>query len=147
MKIQFIEYKRMKGVLKSSAKAFVTSSMHKSVYESSEFKTMDKRLFHDHFQQWLEILLEEAHVVVCCGEDAKQFLGYLVYNTKDDVGTLYYIYVKHLERKNGLANYMFNRFLGEYKKIRFCIKTRSWHQWRDTHQELPFELYYSKLLK
>ncbi len=147
MKIGFVNLKNMKGILKTSAENFIFNSMQKSVQENTEFSKMDKKTFHEQFNLWLEELMKTSNVIICTGEDPKQFYGYLIYKTSGDTATLFFIYVKHIYRKQGLANYMYDKFLSDYDKIRFCFKTRSFWKWRETHQELPFKLYYSDLLE
>lgn len=137
----------MKGILKESAQNFIFHSMQKSVQENSEFSKMDKKTFHQHFNIWLTQLLETSTVIVCTGEDPKQFYGYLIFKKHKDSATLFFIYTKHIYRKQGLANYMFQKHLADYKKISFCFKTRSFWKWRKSHQELPFKIYYSDLLE
>ncbi len=147
MKIGFLNLKQMKGVLRESAENFIFNSMQKSVQENTEFAKMDKKTFHEQFNLWLEELLKTANVIVCTGEDPKHFHGYLIYKVSGDTATVFFIYVKHLDRRQGLANYMYERFLSDYGKLRFCFKTRSFWKWRANHQDLPFKLYYSDLLE
>jgi predicted GNAT family acetyltransferase len=91
---------------------FVLSSWLQS-YKTSEFAAaIPHQLYYRHHQELIKQILlhENNHVTILCPiDDPEQILGFIAYNTKQPI--IYYVYMKQVFRKLGLASYLVSNVL------------------------------------
>ena len=91
-------------------KAFIMSTFLKSLYYGdSWFSIIPKNIFMDNYKKIVEALITQGVVkIACLPDDKDEILGYSILGK--DGTTVHFVYVKKVQRKNGVAKSLIPKY-------------------------------------